>query len=444
MSTSLERLARSMTGAPEGLLLAGLSGGADSVALLRLLHLRCGPERLRAVHVNHGLRGAASDGDEAFCRVLCGQLGVPLDVVRVTLPADCSEGEAREQRYAAFARVYRERQAGALVLAHHLEDQAETVLMHLLRGSGSRGLAGMAEHSRAAGMHIWRPLLRVSRRELRDALTGAGQPWREDASNLDPRFLRNRVRQELLPAMERISPGAGRRIATAADLMALDEAYWTRETGRFLGEHAGVDWLHIAPWEALHPALRQRVVRAWWAQAAPVNLQEKSLSARQTEEILALPENGWLNLPGGLRLYRGRHCLHLLPEGGGRGQASAAAAENRIPEGIRLTRNPSMGEPGDGALAQEVPADWGQDLTLRVMAPGDWIRPFGSGHRRELGEYLRERDIDLPFRGRIPLLCRGREVLLAAGVGAGDVPPYSPDRANVRLTWQGAMPWRLR
>jgi tRNA(Ile)-lysidine synthase len=81
---------------------------------------------------------------------------------------------------------------------------------------------------------------------------------------------------------------------------------------------------------------------------------------------------------------------------------------------------------------------------LRYGRPGDWILPFGSGHRRDLNEYLRARGVDRPFRDQIPLLCRGQAVLLACGVGAGNVPPFDPDQDNIRLTWQGDMPWRLR
>ena len=436
MSGKLEALARRLPDLPEGLLLAGLSGGADSVALLRLLCLRAGPERLRAVHVNHGLRGEASDGDEAFCRALCEQTGIPLTCVRLSLPEDCGEGEAREKRYGAFRSAYETFGAQALILAHHRDDQAETFLLHLLRGSGSRGLSGMAEYSEWNGMRLWRPLLAFTHKELTDALQDAGQPWREDGSNRENRFLRNRVRNELLPLMEAMAPGAAGHIAAAAGRLALDEAYWTGETGSFLTEHAGRDWLHIAPWERVHPVLQSRIIRAWWAAAAPETLRERSLSAEQTRAALSLPEDGWLNLPGKLRLYRGRHCLHLIPETTGEADG--------IPAGVSLVREASRGVPGDGVLAQEVPAGWEKDLTLRTMQPGDWIRPFGSGHRRELGEYLRERDIDRPFRNRIPLLCRGAEVLLAAGAGAGDVPAYDPDRPNIRLVWQGPMPWRLR
>ena len=203
-------------------LLVGLSGGADSVALLRLLLE--GGKQVDAVHVNHGLRGAESDGDEAFVRALCAQLNVPLLTYLAVPPENPGEGWAREVRYGFFRQAMAETQADALVLAHHRDDQAETLLMHLLRGAGLTGLTGMAADATVDGMRILRPLLMYSRAELRVYLKNNQQPWREDGSNADHRYLRNALRADVLPLLERLITGAAERIATTAFLLAEDEA----------------------------------------------------------------------------------------------------------------------------------------------------------------------------------------------------------------------------
>ena len=150
----------------------GVSGGADSVALLHLLLVR-GCE-VQAVHVNHGLRGAASDGDEAFVRALCSSLHVPLITFRLEPPENPGEDWARKERYRCFREAMARTGAQALALAHHRDDQAETLLLHLMRGAGLTGLTGMAAEMDLDGMRVLRPLLGFTRQELRDALTEAG------------------------------------------------------------------------------------------------------------------------------------------------------------------------------------------------------------------------------------------------------------------------------
>ena len=159
-------------------MIAALSGGADSVLLLRALRTlrEETPFELRVVHVNHGLRENAAL-DETFCRELCAKWHIPLAVFHVQVDSHGStEDAARRARYAAFEQAMPAGQAAVLALAHHMDDQAETVLMHLIYGSGMAGLSGMRELSGA----FWRPLLSVRRTQIRDALTALHQPWRED------------------------------------------------------------------------------------------------------------------------------------------------------------------------------------------------------------------------------------------------------------------------
>ena len=419
----------------EGKLLVGLSGGADSVALLHLL-LEAGCQ-IAAVHVNHGLRGAASDGDEAFVRALCEERGVPLTVFHACPPEHPSEGWAREVRYAFFRQAMADSGADALVLAHHRDDQAETLLLHLVRGAGLTGLTGMAAKSTLDGMTILRPLLPYGRAELRAYLEEKGASWREDASNAEPRYLRNALRLEVLPLMEQLAPGAVQRMAAAADLLREDEAALNALTADFLAAHPD----RALPLDALMNkplGLQRRILRAWWAMHAPV-LHERSLDARQTEGLLALltsPVSAKCNLPGNWHGQRGWTHLHLVsPERENIPEQPAAAS-------ALLEVLPYTGDRCDGCTSQVIPSRWLAACTVRSRRPGDFIRPFGSDGSQSMQDYFTNRHVDAAFRDRVPLLCRGSEVLLAGGVGAGSVPRTEKIDDPVLLRWKESFPWQ--
>ena len=190
-----------------GRVLVALSGGADSVALLRLF-MEAGVE-VSAAHFEHGIRGEASVADMEFCRELCARLRVPFlceraDVPAARLPGEGLEAAARRLRYAFLRRAKEAAGASCIATAHHAGDQAETVLMHLLRGAGPTGAAGMREREG----DLWRPLLRVKKQDLVSYLRERGQSWREDATNAIADTPRNALRLDILPRLEAIYPGA--------------------------------------------------------------------------------------------------------------------------------------------------------------------------------------------------------------------------------------------
>ncbi len=200
---------------PRMRLLVGCSGGADSVALLRLLHAINQSDywhwKLIVGHVNHQLRGIESLRDESFVRNLAKSLGLPfrakkLDLVRPAARRIVSENTARDGRYKALLAIAAAGRCDALLLAHHADDQAETILMRLLRGAGVTGLAGMNEKERRGDIELVRPLLPWPGLELKKWLIEINQPWREDLSNQDTHYLRNRIRHELLPVLETYQP----------------------------------------------------------------------------------------------------------------------------------------------------------------------------------------------------------------------------------------------
>lgn len=291
---------------PQGaVVLCAVSGGRDSVALLHLLRSMAGEMgfALAAAHFNHRLRPAA-DRDEGFVRDLCRDWGVPLtvgsgDAAALARKAGRGiEDAARQLRYRFLAEAARAAGASRVAVAHHRQDNAETVLLHLLRGAGPRGMSGMAP---IRGSLI-RPLLETDRRDIDAYLRENGLPFVEDETNSDPAYTRNRLRLEVLPLLEEIAPGCTRRLAETADVFRAEDAYMEREAAALLP--AG-DSLPVLALEGRDQAIRRRMVRAM-ARRAGVEL-----TARQTEAALALPSGGCLDLPGGLTLCRRDGALRL-------------------------------------------------------------------------------------------------------------------------------------
>jgi tRNA(Ile)-lysidine synthase len=218
-----------------------VSGGADSVALFRgLLELR--PELgivIAAAHFNHRIRGDEADADEEFVRNLAQQFGVEFHCASADVPAYARERKlsletaARELRHAWFADLIRQRSADKIATAHTQDDQAETVLMRVLRGAGTRGLAGISPLQ--AEKSLVRPLLGITRAEVEAYLRRLGQPWREDSSNQDLRHARNRLRHELLPLLQReYNPAIRQTLADLAEIARADEEYWDKEIASLL------------------------------------------------------------------------------------------------------------------------------------------------------------------------------------------------------------------
>ncbi|HEX6678360.1 MAG TPA: tRNA lysidine(34) synthetase TilS [Actinomycetes bacterium] len=244
-----------------------VSGGADSVALLHAMHTLAGPRawRLGVLTVDHGLR-PGSAADAAFVAEEAGRLGLPVRLLRLA-PEELGrhrgagpEGAARAARYAAMLAAADEHGWDWLATGHTEDDQAETVLLQLLRGAGPDGLAGMAVHSG----RLLRPLLRVQRAQTRACCAALGIRWREDPSNQDQHFLRNAVRARVLPLLEELRPGSAATLARAAEL-ARDDRAWTAELAtRTLDDLAGPDGAVLAceALAALPLGLARRVVRA--------------------------------------------------------------------------------------------------------------------------------------------------------------------------------------
>jgi tRNA(Ile)-lysidine synthase len=436
---TLEQLADSLPPL-QGHLLAGLSGGADSVALCRcLLILR---ERstvtVSAVHVNHALRGCASDEDETFVRDFCRKYDIPLMVYRLTPPPHPGEGWAREARYDAFRKAMEACRADALVLAHHRDDQAETVLMHLMRGAGLDGLCGMRQESAVNDMKILRPLLNIPSDDLREALRTCGQAWREDATNAEDAYLRNRVRHQLLPFIETLAPGASEHAAQTAALLAADSDALNTLAQQAMPSH-GKAYLALSSFENVLPAIRTRMLRLWWQET-----QGSVLDAAHTTALVSL-----LEAPVGIRCtllqgvtgYRGYTHLHLMKKQKKPKSVLLSGMGEYVLGEITLTLRPDAAKPGNGKTCQALPLELLQGTNLRTRQEGDFIRPFGQQGRQSLQDYLVNHKVDAPFRDQLPLLCKGQEVLLACGVGAGHLPRWQEHFTEA--VWSGEIPWLI-
>jgi tRNA(Ile)-lysidine synthase len=279
---------------PGAELVVAFSGGADSLALLALLaHLPDGVRpAVEAIHVDHGLRPESAQ-EAAAALALARALGVRARVLRVDVSGRGGvEEAARKARYRALARA-----AGGrpVATAHTLDDQAETVLLRLARGAGLRGVSGMRASATVAGARIVRPLLQVRRAALRAVVDRLGLRPIEDPTNADRRFARNRLRAEVIPALEAIAPGSVRAIARFAALAAEDEAYLAARARRSAGAQSEllVARLQRMPLPLRRRALRDRIEAAGGRPPA----------AARIEEVLRLLDRGGdgeLHLPGGV------------------------------------------------------------------------------------------------------------------------------------------------
>ena len=269
------------------------SGGADSTALLLLTHAANALPRnslgvgLSAIHINHSLRGEESDTDEAFVSDLCERLEIPLHLHRVDTAGyaathkETLEEAARNLRLDAFKSIISQGKVKVVLTAHTLDDQAETVLMKLLRGAWLEGLSAIAPVLEVPGGRILRPLLQTRRAELRAFLASRKQLWREDSSNSDEAFTRNRLRNAILPVLRQENPAVDQTLANLAELAREEEARWSAELARILPQlilpgkpvrgggrsnstapGAQTIALELDRLRPLDPALRRRVIRA--------------------------------------------------------------------------------------------------------------------------------------------------------------------------------------
>lgn len=437
-----ETLRRRRLAKPGEPLLVALSGGPDSTALLaalRALSLAGAVGPITACHVDHGLR-PGSERDAEHCARLCRELGVPLDRRAVHVAPGNVQARARQARYAAL----REAAAGAgavrIATGHTRSDQAETLLLRLLRGAGARGLAGIPPRRRGPGPAVVRPLIDRSRAEVIAYLRDRGLGWLEDPSNASGRYLRNRVRLEILPAIVALAPGAEAALARAADLLRGDDRVLDT-AARGLVAGAGAP---LGPFRAAPVALRRRAVRALWREATG---SRRGLAAGHVEAVLQLaargrPAGARVALPGGREArVEGGELVVGPPRVPAPVQAPVVAGgPGRYPvpgREVALVVEPGGAgpRPGAGGLALgEGRAAW--PLTLRTRLPGDRFRPARGRGQKKLKAWLIDRKVPRAARDRLLLLvdASGRVLWIPElGAAAEGLDPAGEPGWSVRL-----------
>ena len=454
---------------PRSRVLVALSGGADSVALLLLLNaLEAGGELTIAgvAHLNHQLRGADADADEAFCGALAARIGVPFVSERVDVAAlaraqkRSREDAARAARHAFFERAADALQADVVAVAHSRDDQAETFLLRLMRGAGTRGLAAI----RPRAGRVVRPLLDVSRRELRAFLAAQGETFREDATNADVSIPRNRVRHELIPYLRsRFSPGVTAVLARAAELARQDEDFLQSEAIKLAARivlsdvtvRLDANGVRNAP-----RALSSRVAHAALQRLAG----SKPIHFEHVDRLLALAadaagsEGRAISLPGQTAVRVGDSIVLTAAKQSRRGRAAKAdeggtsfAVSLSIPGEVQVGATAVAAErlEGPAGQARRQKKKWharGSEvgvaasalalpLAVRSRRPGDRFRPLGAPGRRKLQDFLVDRKVKREDRDGIPLVvdARDRIVWVVGQSVAEDFRVTDPSQAVILL-----------
>jgi tRNA(Ile)-lysidine synthase len=441
-------------------IVVGVSGGPDSLTLLHLLTRLRAPMALdlHVLHVNHQIRGVEAERDADFVGEMSESWGVPARIVRVDVLSLAKsrklalEEAARQARYTALAELAREVDAGAVAVGHTADDQAETILMHLLRGSGLAGLRGMLPRAPLSDYHLlrkidvtaWlvRPLLDVSRADVLAYCAEHGLQPRFDRSNQDKTYFRNRLRHETLPYLETIIPGLRERLRRMGSVIAADyevlqakvEAAWADMASV---EDGGVTF-DLAAWRALPPALQRATLRrATWT----LRRSLRDVTFVQVEDAVRVARGGetgaQATLPAGLAMSVGYDRLRVGPVEGQppppdwpllwADEPIRVSVPGRValPDTdwgfeISVYDGPRAGEAWEALLADawRAPLDagaLGEAVTLRRRRPGDRFRPQGLGGSQKVSAFMINAKVPAVWRDHIPLLVASETVAWVCG-----------------------------
>jgi len=394
------------------LYIVALSGGADSVALLLLLKEQ--GFRIHAAHCNFHLRGEESDRDEAFCVELCGRLGIELhrahfdtktyaDLHHVSI-----EMAARELRYRWFEQLRQDIGAAAICVAHHQNDSVETILMNIIRGTGLRGLTGI----QARNGYVLRPLLCVSRDEIERFLAERGQSYVTDSSNLTEDYMRNKIRLQVLPLLQTLNPAVLNHILQTAENLAAAQA----TIDVLLKGIGGSKSLNLS--EYTDYLSREYVTFEW--------LRNYGFNGSQVHQLLASDTGAIFTSPMGYEVLRDRNRLLVepvlepmkplkIPEEGVY-VLPQMAVSNHPDSKIRVKRT-SVTVSKDSAIATLDSQKVQFPLTVRRVAEGDWMVPFGMKGRKLLSDLMTDQRMTLfEKRRQLVVVDAHDEVIWAVGL----------------------------
>ena len=406
----------------EDSVIAGISGGTDSVCLLFML-LKLQKElgfALMAVHVNHGIRGAEAERDEAYVKRLCRQWNVRLKVYRENVPAyakehGMTEEEAgRDIRRTCFCKVLKEWGGTKIALAHHENDNVETLLWNLCRGTGIRGLGGIAPVN-----DVWiRPLLCVKRREIESYLKKRGISYCTDTTNADRRYMRNRIRMDVIPYLEDcVNTESVSHMGKTMERMYELEQYILEEVGQYkescTGWKNGRRIIRQTEYTKIPKALRDNVLHEILCETAGRRKDIEEVHVQMLRDLFTKQVGKRIDLPYGvtaIRTYEGVRFEKNIPE------ASYAGDENEL-FSIRVFDR----EPGNVTFPEKIYTKWfdydiiKNTVKIRHRIAGDSIVINRYGGRKMLKQYFTDQKIPQEDRDKIWIAADGDEVLWIVG-----------------------------
>jgi tRNA(Ile)-lysidine synthase len=425
----------------------GVSGGADSVALLYALHYLSQPLHfeISVAHLHHGTRAEASDGDRQFVQELCWSLNLPCITQKIDVPALARQNsrslemEARIARHALFGEALQRTHAAAVALAHTADDQAETFLLKLGRGAGLRGLGGMSREQELDGIRVIRPMLDVARTEIESFLTRHKLTWREDASNTDPKYKRNCVRHEILPFLEeKLNPNIRQTLLRTMDILREEDEWVSSIANTYLKNVSSPDGEilfgeKLAPYP---PAARRRIIMNWLLQNG---VPAKAVDFERVQRIDQLLES-----QDGSRAIQLTDPLRVVNQ---YGNLIIKAHDNPPPQ-FELTTQSGHGFAPDAAkkigdypstatLNPEMVGD--RPLVIRTIREGDRMQPLGMAGSRKLQDILVDEKVPRERRAQLPVVeCNGEIVWLPGYriAEAWKVPTRTSPSLHLTLTQQ--------
>lgn len=424
-------------------LLVGVSGGPDSVCLLHLLsEMQDGlGMRLHLVHLDHMLRGAESQADAQYVSSLARSMGIPAtieqqNVKEYSLLHHCSiEEAAREVRYNLFARVAEAVGGSKVAVGHTRDDQIETILMHLVRGTGSTGLRGMEpittwmSHYNRAQLTVVRPVLEISREETKAFCYSHQLAPRSDSSNLSLSYLRNKVRHQLLPLLRDYNPNIEEALLRTANILTDDIDFFEEQVsitwGDVVREQGDALVLDSRKFVLLHPALQSRLLRHALERLLG---SLKDIEQRHIEGLMnavSMPAGKSLSLPGGLVFLADYDQCIISPADRvpcplpplSKEWQLAVPGETDIP-GWRvkatITSSPAMWNDSNWGADLDF-ASTGNQLIVRKRRPGDRFQPLGMNQFKKLQDFMVDVKVPRFWRDRIPLVCSPQHVIWVVG-----------------------------
>ncbi|MBH0178494.1 MAG: tRNA lysidine(34) synthetase TilS [Nitrospira sp.] len=432
-------------------ILVAVSGGPDSVALVSLLHRLRTPWRLTlsAAHGNYGLRGSESDGDQAFVEALCQRLDIPLHAMQLDVQnrarGTSLQAAARDVRYRALTAIAHQCGADRIAVGHTADDQAETVLLWMLRGAGLSGLSGMPACRDGS---IVRPLFELRRREILAYLQSEAISFRRDSSNDKPIYLRNRVRHEIIPALQRVSPASVKTLCKLADVCREDDRYLDEQvaalsTARIDRLPEGEQMIDRLFLRELPLAMQRRLIHSSLQRCSPVD-RPPSLHWVELVRQAVMKKDRVSNIaiPSG-RVIVDKHVVRFFPP------TSQAQPHNRpdqtgsmvlpVPGAItwtatgqrihaeRLLRKHihETAHKNDRILMDADRIDG--PLVVRAWQPGDRFCPFGmKGRSKKLQDFFTDLKVVGSDRTRIPVVATAEQILWVVGYRQDDRSVMTP------------------